>query len=124
MKVCTDCKVEKPLSSFGVNFAGTPRETFRNQCTRCKHIRQSKFTKLRYKCSQYGITDLDYMKMEFDQDKRCAICKQSKPLEIDHCHITGKVRGLLCRTCNAALGMVKDDIDILREAISYLEKNE
>ena len=41
---------------------------------------------------------------------------------IDHCHKTGKIRGLLCDTCNRALGLFKDDIQMLKNSVAYLEK--
>jgi len=58
-----------------------------------------------------------------EQDGYCIICfeKCDDVLVIDHCHITGKVRGLLCQQCNAGLGNFKDDPKRLEKAISYLK---
>ncbi len=59
------------------------------------------------------------------QDGVCAICKKpdrSRRLSVDHCHETDKVRGLLCRECNAGLGYFQDDSETLRGAADYLEK--
>jgi hypothetical protein len=59
----------------------------------------------------------------------CGICgKATEPgrwgnLHIDHCHKTGKVRGVLCSECNSAIGKLKDDPDLLRKAIVYLERD-
>jgi len=51
----------------------------------------------------------------------CAICrKATRDLCIDHCHVTGRVRGLLCRNCNSALGFCADDPRLLRAALAYL----
>jgi len=63
-----------------------------------------------------------------EQEHKCAICLTSdvdleKLLAVDHCHTTGKVRGLLCSNCNLALGNFKDNITNLEQAIKYL-KNE
>ena len=63
--------------------------------------------------------------MQLEQDNRCAICgaMPKKPLFVDHCHVTGKVRGLLCVSCNTALGLLKDSITALEQAIKYLLKS-
>lgn len=67
--------------------------------------------------------------MAVDQDGRCAICSTTEPghghvvFVVDHCHQTGKVRGLLCRNCNAAIGLLGDDPKVLRVAAVYIERN-
>ena len=75
----------------------------------------------------YGITTDDYNDMFIEQGGSCAICgthqgELKKRLHVDHCHDTGKVRGLLCDGCNIALGRFKDNLDILHNAIKYLEQ--
>jgi hypothetical protein len=74
---------------------------------------------------RYGLSAADYQAMLARQGGRCAACKK-KPgpksrLEVDHCHLTGRVRGLLCTKCNTMLGMGDDDPDRLRAGIAYLE---
>jgi Recombination endonuclease VII len=74
----------------------------------------------------YGITIDDYNQMFIDQRGCCAICETpqyqtNKRLHVDHDHVTGKVRGLLCHNCNLTLGRLKENIDVLRKAIRYLE---
>ena len=74
---------------------------------------------------QFGITLDDYNTMLFEQNGCCAICNThhtefSKALAVDHCHETGKVRGLLCTCCNSAIGKFRDDIELLKSAIKYL----
>ena len=76
----------------------------------------------------YGITTEDYERMLEEQGGRCAICKTDQPggrlnkyFNVDHCHSTGKVRGLLCMACNTMLGQADDDITTLSNAITYLE---
>jgi hypothetical protein len=59
-----------------------------------------------------------------DQDGRCAICyteANGRMWHIDHCHDTGKVRGILCDICNRGIGNLKDDPKLLRQAAEYLE---
>jgi hypothetical protein len=75
---------------------------------------------------KYGITLAEYNQMLFDQNGCCAICGEhhtikNKTLHVDHCHTTGKVRGLLCQHCNTAIGKFKDDIKLLKNAIKYLK---
>ena len=53
---------------------------------------------------QYGLTQADFVVMSKVQRHRCLICDKIKPLVVDHCHTTGKVRGLLCGYCNRVLG--------------------
>lgn len=73
----------------------------------------------------YGIDTEVRERMERDQDHKCAICsdyfEDSRKLHIDHCHSSGKVRGLLCSQCNQAIGLMKDDRNILLSAIAYLD---
>lgn len=76
----------------------------------------------------YGLTGAQYDEMVQTQGGRCAICgsstsgrKGSARLLIDHCHQTGKIRGLLCFFCNTMLGNAKDSPDRLRVAAEYLE---
>ncbi len=55
------------------------------------------------------------------QDGRCFICEQPmEQINVDHCHDSNVVRGLLCKSCNTGLGNFKDDIKRLRRAITYL----
>lgn len=76
----------------------------------------------------YGLTFADYNAMLKKQNGLCAICSSSPPyhhkkrLNIDHCHTTGRVRGLLCDACNRALGLLKDSPDLMLKAISYLAR--
>lgn len=81
----------------------------------------------------YSITLKDYKDIYISQNGECAICGFSgyttntarsltMPLVIDHNHTTGKVRGLLCHTCNTALGQLNDSIDVLHNAINYLQQ--
>lgn len=70
----------------------------------------------------YGISLADYDVMLAQQGGACAICKISgAKLCVDHCHATGKVRGLLCAKCNSALGFCNDDPNHFLAAIAYLQ---
>lgn len=75
----------------------------------------------------YGITVEDYNNMLDKQEGKCDICKihqnaLPKRLAVDHCHVTGKVRSLLCTSCNTTLGHTKEDLNILESLINYIKK--
>lgn len=60
--------------------------------------------------------------MVWVRDSRCDRCnKQQDTLHVDHCHSTGKIRGLLCSNCNRGIGLLGDTLDDLRSAVRYLE---
>lgn len=72
---------------------------------------------------QFNITSEDFNNLLKQQNHQCAICKNNNPeqhFDIDHCHKTGKVRGLLCRSCNMGLGYFKDSPSLLNKAADYL----
>jgi hypothetical protein len=100
-------KQEKNLEEQGVTFVS--------------RYHQSKDFKMR---KQYGISLLEYDEMLEKQGNRCLICLNKptikKRLSIDHCHETGKVRGLICNSCNLGLGCFKDKIESLHNAVAYL----
>ncbi len=82
---------------------------------------------------KYGITPLEYECMFREQNGVCAICKHPETafdprhgivrrLAVDHCHKTGKIRGLLCNRCNRLLGKCNDDVTLFYSAADYLKK--
>lgn len=71
--------------------------------------------------SKYGLSQKDLDNMIKRQNNQCKICNNVlKYPNIDHCHKTGKIRGILCITCNTGLGKFKDDPNLLNKAIGYL----
>ena len=75
----------------------------------------------------YGISKEQYNELYIIQKGCCSICGRhqsefKKSLFVDHDHETGKVRGLLCYSCNTILGMAHDNIDLLKNTIDYLER--
>lgn len=69
-----------------------------------------------------GFTSNDYDALLLKQEGVCAACgqPQKRYLHVDHDHKTGKVRGLLCTNCNAALGLLHDDPAIIRKLLQYI----
>jgi hypothetical protein len=77
---------------------------------------------------RYGISVRDYVRLLFKQEAQCAVCNirftsKNKPY-IDHCHISGEVRGLLCMKCNSGIGYLGDSIELLERSITYLKQGE
>lgn len=83
--------------------------------TRCCSARECRLA--RQKATQYGISLTD-LKLLGDA---CEICGETENLAIDHCHVSGKVRGRLCFNCNGGLGNFKDNVNSLERAIDYLK---
>ena len=140
MKSCTKCGQTKELSEFYLEKAkrkdGSIREFRRSHCRACEKKRKSKRDKLtkeeranQHLLNKYGITAAIRDKLAEIQGG-CGICGTKKPggryntWNVDHCHHTGKVRGVLCWDCNTGIGKLKDDASLLRRAIQWLEQSE
>ena len=138
---CTTCLEWKDLERFPLNKAtSTGRNPSCKDCVnaykRNKYLtdeghRQqiAKATREWNLNSKYNITIEDYNILVKQQNNKCAICEDTfsatrghRP-HVDHCHVTGKVRGLLCPHCNMALGNFFDNEDILMNAITYLKNS-
>jgi len=97
------------------------KEWQRNNPEKTEHNR------LRSKYRQYGLTEETYTALVQSQNNQCAICHvdfkelERKRIHIDHCHDTGKVRGILCHQCNIMIGFSRNDVNILKKAIKYLK---
>ncbi|MGC7464259.1 endonuclease VII domain-containing protein [Xanthomonas citri pv. citri] len=132
-KVCNGCKVAKPRAEFYPNGKGVS-----SKCRECVKIESTQRQRrdpaaARDACKrskmkvQYGMTLEQYDAKLKAQGGACAICGSTDPkgngrFAIDHCHMTGKVRAILCAPCNQGLGMFDDNIEKLAEAIAYLQR--
>ena len=122
-KKCPQCDSFKPLSEFSRDKAR--KDGLQCYCKPCKAkyaracptrpevARKSRFRR------QYGIEGDDLRVV--DAIKFCAICYGPAEV-IDHCHTSGKVRGVLCNGCNTTLGKMHDSPELLRRAAEYLEQ--
>lgn len=81
----------------------------------------------RYLKKTYSITQTEFELMFKDQHFMCKICKRGNnslhKFHVDHCHKTGNIRGILCSACNKALGLFRDSVGSLENAIEYLKDN-
>lgn len=98
---------------------------------RAKNKEKISFARREYALqSVYGMTQYDYQQLLEEQHGCCAICGTTKPggnrhskhFHVDHDHITGMVRGLLCCKCNRALGILGDGVEVIQRALIYLTK--
>jgi hypothetical protein len=121
LKLCYKCRKWLSESEFGVS--KREADGLNYQCKRC--VRRPYLAK-------YGLTQERYDELLEAQGGVCAICQQppSRAFDIDHDHnccpqgsSCGKcVRGLLCFNCNSALGKLKDDVESLKRAVTYLTR--
>jgi len=147
-KVCSNCGASKPLTDFYKE--SRVKDGRARRCKQChgevtKKYRQKNpeiYRKASLKhwhamddskkherwIKRYGITSFEYKEMFKKQGGLCQICNKTcnsgRLLSVDHCHATGKVRGLLCKKCNTALGMLEDNISYFENAIMYLKNCE
>ena len=129
-RTCYKCKVEKTTEDFYVRNKKTMvRQSVCKECTkdrvRKRHLENPARTKNNDLMRTYGITLEEHTRMFEEQNGVCYLCKKPgdgrwKKLCVDHDHETGKVRKLLCRSCNTALGQVGDNVDLLKAMIDYL----
>jgi hypothetical protein len=112
-KLCLDCNQTLCQTKFPIN----ARKTLAPRCRECCSYRRL--------MEKYGLTKEVYLKMLENQNYCCKICKNKEiyydKLVVDHCHNSGEVRGLLCNSCNQALGFFKDNLNNMKEAVKYLE---
>lgn len=114
-KLCLTCDKIKPIDSFG--------KCNGNLISQCKDCRREYVIK-----KKFGISQKEYNKLLKEQNNVCVLCGRSEELDrnfaIDHCHNSGKIRGLLCFKCNTGLGSFGDSIELLLKAVEYLKKHQ
>ena len=112
-KKCSRCKNTKPIEDFKVNTDSRQN----NYCLLCD--REQALIK------KFNINLIEYEALFNKQKGKCGICLESDVesinMAVDHDHVTGAIRGLLCRPCNIGIGLLKDDIERLGMAIRYLQ---
>ena len=135
-RTCNVCQVTKPFSDYRLSANGNP---YYKTCSRCKYDKRNERRRKEY-CTvtqkeqdlmrKYGITLEQYDAMLDEQENKCAICfvsfkgvRDACSSVVDHDHQTGKVRGILCNSCNRGLGLMDDNIEVLKNAVAYLQES-
>ncbi len=113
-KVCSNTRVEKWVSQNPEKRKEIANKHWRNH--RDSHRAYARFRK-------YGLGRDEYAALVEKHQGRCGICQREEKLTVDHCHATGKIRGLLCGDCNRALGLFRDNDESLLAAAAYIKEN-
>lgn len=128
-KTCPDCGVTQSVESFHKNKAAPDeRQVYCRSCSSRRNFQRSSVTRKKWYGDQYGMTEEDFDRRLINQGNSCEICGGGPKGNrwgrfcVDHDHNTGKVRGIICGTCNLGLGRFQDDPQLLRAAAGYLER--
>ncbi|KPI16302.1 Recombination endonuclease VII [Actinobacteria bacterium OK074] len=136
-KECGKCRRNLPLASFARD--RNRRDGLQVHCRECvaqygaahyRRRREAEGKAVRavegradHLKRNYGLTEAERDAMVVSQRGLCVICLKAPAVHVDHCHETGRVRGVLCFNCNSAIGKLGDDPDAVRRAAAYLEGN-
>ena len=127
LRMCNKCGELKPVSEFHIKKGKTENQyRFNSPCKKCGVKQKNNSNQRDWSLKKkYNIDEHQYTTLLQEQNHSCKICSThiddfARNLAVDHCHKTGKVRGLLCTNCNLGLGNFKDDVNLLSAAIDYL----
>lgn len=135
---CRVCGEERPVADFRLKSRIVRRRPTCRECESAANLARyhsrpetklanQRASRKHYLKKLYGLTLDQYDAMLKARDSRCDICgeheEQDRALAVDHCHTSGKVRGLLCQACNTAIGKLRDDPALIRKAASYVERH-
>lgn len=135
MKKCIDCKEVKSFDNF--HKATQRADGFAIVCKPCKAKRDKEYhwknrdrilshkrspeVVNRRRAGRYNLTVKQLETLIEKSNGICGICKTRPATDVDHCHKTGRVRGMLCKPCNSTLGYMQDNVEWLANAITYLK---
>ena len=135
MKQCTKCGIQKPISEYykstkaydGLQSCCKPCHKTVCKTSHVKHKLKRNLYNKKYNIEKnYKISYNSYLTLIKSQNGNCQICKNilkiDKNTHLDHCHYTGKIRGVLCGKCNTGIGQFNDSTELLKSALKYLKK--
>jgi hypothetical protein len=132
LKVCGSCKKEKNIDLFKFDKSIMSYKSYCLECAANFNRAWRNTNPDKAKCNSrlarykyiYDVSFAEIQGIIYKQKNKCAICENIliKP-QVDHCHITGKVRGVLCPNCNTAIGKLHDNTTLLERAIKYLKES-
>lgn len=128
-KACITADVRRKRANDPEHFRKMESKSYRKRFEEQWDNRRRRAQRMRLRT--FGITDEDFMSMYERQGKKCAVCERPVALYtrrnenwdgacIDHCHSTGRVRGILCNPCNVALGLLQDNPDRIERMREYI----
>lgn len=142
MKKCTVCKQNLDYTNY--HKSKNTKDGYGYRCKTCdkkarekyREENKERFAEVNRRKTlkfRYGLSLEEYNSILESQNNSCAICgttengvsgkRRNWNWSVDHCHTTGKVRGLLCNQCNRGLGMLGDNVESIQKALDYLNKN-
>jgi len=149
-RICIECTLFLPAEDCGNGTFDPKRNIYypRSQCLECRkkqrrerELRERKAdpelfkknqrerskkyaNRVQIRARRHNTTKEFLLNMLENQKNKCQICMEALDSKwaVDHCHLKGHIRGILCRRCNTGLGCFEDNIEFLKKAITYLEK--
>lgn len=134
---CTMCGLSKSITKFANSLRHLNKTT--GNCSTCWTKKTKEYylanpdlyenKKLCSRLKQYGMTVYEYNLLKLKQNNKCASCGNPEKsvqcgkiqrLSVDHCHVTGNIRGLLCSNCNTALGLLQESEENILNLLNYL----
>ena len=116
-KTCSKCNLTLDLNMFVNSKLGKHGKA--GQCKSCRNKKNQEYRNKNF----YGITEPEYQQLLADSNNICRLCGNSGSLVVDHNHDTGKVRGMICRQCNSAIGMLHDSPVLISKVLQYMLEN-
>lgn len=128
VKTCSCCGVEKGVADFYPH--KNTKDKLRAKCKQCTSLENKNWAvnnpdkkKNAHYRTTYGLSYEEVLLKHKVVDNKCEVCNEEKELlAVDHCHTSGKVRGMLCTRCNLLLGKIEENKDIIFKLFKYLDE--